>query len=124
MQLNIYISGKISGEDPETCKAKFAAMETRLKNLGVDTVINPMNLGIPFTWPWEKAMELCMKVLKDKANTILMLNDWSSSEGAMVELNYARNHCYRIFTEDEADDIVFLVKHSGKWINTSGYEFP
>lgn len=124
MELSIYISGKITGEETEKCKNKFAAVEAKLKKLGVDTVINPMAMGIPISWTWDEAMELCMKVLKTKANTILMLNDWVTSEGAMKEFSYARNHNYRIFFEDDTEEIVSLLKHSGVWADTSDYEFP
>ena len=124
MELSVYISGKISGEDSETCKTKFAAVEAKLKKLGVPTVINPMNMGIPATWSWEKAMELCLRVLKEKANTIFLLNDWTSSRGAMEEYLHARNHGYRIFMEDDTEELVRVIAHSGNWINTSHHEFP
>lgn len=124
MKLTVYISGKITGEETEACKNKFAAIEAKLKKLGVDTVINPMNIGIPVSWTWHEAMELCMKVLKEKANTIMMLNDWVSSEGAMIEHNWARNHNYRIFFEDDTDELLHLIATTPKWIDTSDYEFP
>lgn len=124
MELKIYISGKITGEETETCKRKFAAMDSKLKKMGVRTVINPMNIGIPVSWTWEEAMDLCMRILKEKANTIVMLNDWSTSKGAKEEYEYAAKHDYHIFYEDEADDIIELITKPGKWIDTSTYEFP
>ncbi len=124
MELKMYISGKITGLDPEACKLKFSAVETKLKKLGVHTVINPMNIGIPVSWTWDEAMDLCMKILKEKATSIIMLNDWVDSEGAMKEYYYARNHGYRIFDEDDTEAIVKLVAHSGQWPDTSRYEFP
>ena len=124
MELSVYISGKITGEEHEACKKKFASMEAKLKKLGVDTVINPMNMGIPETWTWSDAMELCMKVLKEKANSIIMLNDWISSNGAMKEYYHARNYGYRIFMEDDTEELVKVIAHSGKWIDTSHLEIP
>ena len=124
MNLKVYIAGKITGEDPEVCKLKFDAVETKLKMLGVDTVINPLNLGIPISWTWKEARELCLKVLKEKANTIVLLRDWTSSEGALEDYYYARNHGYRIFNENDSEGIVKLVNHSGQGAKTSQYEFP
>ena len=124
MELIIYIAGKITGEDPETCKIKFASVEAKLKKIGVQTVINPLNLGIPATWNWTAARETCMKVLRDKANSILLLNDWVHSEGAMEEYQFAKNHGLRIFCEDDTEEMIQLLAHSGKWIDTSHLEFP
>ena len=124
MELAVYISGKVTGEDRELCKKKFESAENRLRKLGVLTVINPMKLGIPDTWTHDKEMELCMKVLRKKANALFQLNDWISSEGSMEEYMHARNHGYRIFDEDATDDLVKIIAHDGKWIDTSHLEFP
>jgi len=124
MKLSIYISGKITGEETEACRLKFATAEKMLKKLGVDTVINPMALGIPINWDWDEAMALCMKVLKEKATSVYQLNDWIESEGAMREYQYAHNHNYRVFNEDDIEKITCLVAHSGQWPDTSRYEFP
>jgi hypothetical protein len=124
MKLSVYISGKVTGEEIEACRKKFSAFENLLKNLGCYAVINPMNLGIPDAWPWDKSMELCMNVLKEKANCIFLLNDWVYSEGSMKEFYYARNHNYRIFKEDETDALVKLIVTEGKWTNTTKYELP
>ena len=124
MDLKIYISGKITGEETEACKLKFATAEKMLKTLGVLTVINPMNLGIPISWEWDEAMALCMKVLKEKATSVFQLRDWIESEGAMREYYYAHNHNYRIFNEDDIEEIKMLLAHSGNWPDTSRYEFP
>ena len=124
MELKMYISGKITGLEPEACKLKFAAVEAKLKKMGVSTVINPLNIGIPDTWDWDEAMELCMRVLKEQATSIIQLRDWVESEGAMREYYYARNHGYRIFDEDNTEEIQQLVAHSGQWPDTSRYEFP
>lgn len=121
MHISIYIAGKITGEDPEKCKLKFAAVESKLKMIGIETVINPLNMGIPITWDWSAAREKCLEVLREKANTLLLLNDWEKSEGAMEECSYAMNHGYRIFTEDDTDEIMILLKNSGVLIDTPQY---
>lgn len=124
MELALYISGKVTGEEKELCKKKFAALEAKLLKLGVHTVINPMKLGIPDTWTHEEEMVMCMKVLRKKANAIILLDNWVSSTGAMEEYLHARNHGYRIFMEDDTEELVKLIAHDGKWINTSQLEFP
>jgi len=124
MELKVYISGKISGEEPVACKLKFLDMHVRLRSMGVPTVINPFHLGIPETWPWKDAMNLCMDVLKEKANTIVMLNDWTTSNGAKDEYDYARNHDYLIIFEHQVPDLWKLVKREKTWIDTSALEFP
>lgn len=124
MELKVYISGKITGEDPLECKIKFLSMETRLKNLGVPVVINPKNMGIPDSWSWDKAMELCMTVLRDKANCVVLLDDWMSSRGSKDEYKYAAEHEYIIIFEHEVDQIMEIAKMQHKWIDTSDIEFP
>lgn len=124
MEMKIYISGKITGLEPKVCRAKFAAMEAKLKAIGVHTVINPMNLGITDSWSHDDAMDLCMTVLKKNATSIILLNDWIESIGAIEEYYYARNHGFRIFAENETDKIKGLVDHDGLWVDTSNIEFP
>ena len=124
MNISIYIAGKITGEDPEACRLKFATAEAKLKEIGVQAVINPLNMGIPITWDWNAARAKCLEVLKEKANAILLLNDWIHSEGAMEEYQYAFSHNYRVFGEDDTEAIIAILRHSGVWIDTSHYEHP
>ena len=124
MELKVYISGKISGEEPVACKLKFLDMEVRLKNMGIPTVINPLHLGIPESWSWKDAMDRCMRVLKENANTIIMLNDWSISKGSKDEYHYALTHDYLIIFEDQVADLLQHAKREKKWIDTSALEFP
>lgn len=130
MELAIYISGKVTGEDETECRAKFSAIEARLKQMGVTTVINPKKLGIPLTWAWADAMDLCVKVLHEHANSILMLNDWTQSDGAIVEYYHAINRGYQVFFENDLTALENIFhpdlkdKQSGKWIDTSHVEFP
>jgi hypothetical protein len=123
MELKIYIAGKVTGEDTVACKRKFAAMEEKLKLMGCSTVINPMNLGIPVSWSWDEAGALCLKVLEEKANAIIMLNDWLDSKGAKDEYKHAADHDYQIFFEDDVEGIALLLPEA-KWIDTSAMEFP
>lgn len=122
MELKVYISGKITGEDPVACKLKFLNMQVRLLTMGVHTVINPKNIGITDSWTWKEAMERCMRVLRENANTIVMLDDWCNSKGSMEEYDYALNHNYLIVMEHEVDQLFKLAKTKFKWFDTSNIE--
>ena len=124
MELKVYISGKVTGEPDLPCLIKFEAMENRLRHLGIRTIINPRKLGISAHWSWEDAMMVCMTVLKNNANTIVMLEDWKNSEGAKEEYNHALKHDYLIVHEHELDDILAKARVQYKWLDTSHYEFP
>lgn len=118
MELKVYISGKITGENYVSCKVKFLAMQVRLLAMNVHTVINPMNLGITEKWSWDEAMERCMRVLKENANAIVMLDDYADNKGALRELEYARDKKYLIVFEHEVDDIFTLARERYKLVNT------
>jgi hypothetical protein len=63
--------------------------------------------------------------MRERANSILLLNDWSDSSGAIEEYELARELNYEIFHEDGTDEIVDFIKiHRHKWIDTSEIEFP
>jgi hypothetical protein len=124
MDFKIYISGKVTHEDRETCKNKFAVVEKELRAIGVTTVISPMNLGIPDSWSWEEAMELCLRVLREKANTIVLLDDWKDSKGAKIEFYHANKHRYNIFYANNIVEIAEALVKKPQWIDTSYLEFP
>jgi hypothetical protein len=125
MELAIYIAGKITGEDEEACKRKFEAVEKKLNQIGVRTVINPWKLGIPPRWKYRDTIDKCLEVMRERANSILLLNDWSDSSGAIEEYELAMELGYEIFHEDGTDEIVRFIKmYRHKWIDTSEIEFP
>ena len=124
MELKVYISGKVTGEPDLPCFVKFEEMEKRIRKFGIRTIINPRKLGISAHWSWEDAMVVCMTVLKNNANCIVMLNDWKDSNGAKDEYNHAVKHNYLIIHEHELDDILTKARAEFKWLDTSHYEFP
>lgn len=79
----IYISGKISGLNPEDVRAKFASAEKRLRALGYETV-NPLDNGLDATEPWASHMAMDISLLLS-CGSIYMLSDWPQSRGAQVE---------------------------------------
>ena len=124
MELKVYISGKVTGEPDLPCFVKFEKMEQRLHKLGIRTVINPRKLGISVHWSWDDAMAVCMAVLKNNANCIVMLEDWKTSNGAKDEYEFASKHNYLIIHEHELEDILTKARAEFKWLDTSHYEFP
>ncbi len=126
MDLKIYIVGKVTGEDPDSCREKFAAMEKNLKRIGIHTVINPLNMGIPISWTWEQAKEICLDVLKRKANSIFLLDDWVTSTGSMEEHKFARHAGYRIYDQSDLTMLATLrnAPTAAQWTDTSAFEFP
>jgi len=104
----IYIAGKITGLPLEEVDAKFQKVENELHAFGLK-VINPRKLGIPVTWPWERQMEVCLKVIEERATAIFMLEDWMKSKGAkdvfyrVGELNLRRKaNLIAIYFEDKS----------------------
>lgn len=85
--MKIYIAGKVSGENPKACAAKFAAAENILKERGYE-VVNPIKVVGDFTADWQTAMRKCIAALV-KCDAICMLPDCSESKGAKIELEIA-----------------------------------
>ena len=79
----VYIAGKIDGEP--NYKEIFAKAEQFLKSRG-HIVLNPAIL--PEGMPYERYMPICMAML-DQADAVYLLNNWTDSRGAMIEMSYA-----------------------------------
>ena len=82
-KIKIYIAGKVSGEDPKACAAKFAAAENILKERGYE-VVNPIKVVGDFTADWQTAMRKCISALM-ACDGIYLLPDWQGSTGATLE---------------------------------------
>ena len=81
-----YIAGKITGDD--NYREKFALAEEELYSYeSIDTVLNPATL--PETLPNDAALKICLAMV-EQADCIYALADWIKSEGAGIEIAYAR----------------------------------
>ena len=100
--MKIYIAGKITG-DPEYRK-KFADAELRVRGHGENVVLNPAVL--PEGLDGEDYMRICLSML-DSADAIYMLRDWPHSEGATIELYYARYAGKKIMYETKPRTLRF-----------------
>lgn len=125
--MNIYISGKIGEEViSETTRAKFARAEEMLKAKGFE-VFNPtceewqrhvwvtyekdrhakepwLDGRFPDFYGYTLLRDLMVLSAKD---AIYMLADWTDSDGANVELDFARATGKQIFWENKEDALVF-----------------
>lgn len=81
----VYIAGRMRGLE-DFGYAKFMAAEKELISEGY-TVLNPARL--PPDMPIERCMPICLAML-EQADGIYVLNNWMESEGATLELAYAK----------------------------------
>lgn len=125
--MRVYISGKIGGEViSDTTRQKFAKAEEMLKAKGYE-VFNPCDerwqrvLRLEYGHdsyvksPWLTGKfpdfyDYCLlrdlMVLSTK-DAIYMLADWTESDGANVELDFARATGKQLFWESKEDALVF-----------------
>lgn len=82
--MNVYISGKISGENPELVKQKFQDAEADIEKMGYSPV-SPLDNDIPWDAPWEEHMRADIKAMLD-CDKVYALRDWDKSQGAQLEV--------------------------------------
>jgi hypothetical protein len=92
----IYIAGPISGH--KNYKRQFNQKEWELTDEG-HICMNPANLSEGF--PWRQYLKICYAMIR-ACDTIYMMNGWSCSTGACIELQYARELGLNILYEDGA----------------------
>jgi len=83
----IYISGQITGLQPEKAREKFERAEELIRQMGAEPV-NPMKNGLPENAPWELHMALDIVLLMG-CESIYLLPDWEHSRGATLEKTIA-----------------------------------
>lgn len=116
--MKIYISGKISGLPEAEVAFKFEQAKQRLLQEG-NTAVNPFEIGLPFEaqWlaegindreRWERHMDRDLDQLRD-CDAIYMLDNWSTSRGAIIELKEAISHRIPVLgsiTEDQIKQVL------------------
>lgn len=94
---NIYIAGAVTSDINEHgylhCYQKFEnAEKTVAKYFPGAKIYNPMKI-CKADWSWMRCMVVCLWVLLKKCDAIVLLDDYKTSKGAMIELRCAiRNH--------------------------------
>lgn len=86
-RVKVYISGPITGIDPELCRARFAAAKKELHQRGMEPV-SPLENGLPDDAPYDEHMKRDLEMLADCA-IVYMLNGWERSKGCRIEFNTA-----------------------------------
>lgn len=84
----IYISGKITGLEENYAKSLFDYAENWWKEKGFEPV-NPMKIEHNHNLSWESYMKEDLKALMD-CDYIFMLDNWTSSKGAIIEHDLAK----------------------------------
>lgn len=85
--MKIYISGKISGMDESEARKLFAAAFIQLQDWNHEPV-DPMTLPHDHGRTWLEFMREDIKALMD-CEAIYMLENWTESQGAKIELSLA-----------------------------------
>lgn len=102
----IYIAGPITGVHPDLAKAKFEQVEMNLRKLDLK-VINPLKLGIPYSWSHAEQLKECKRVISNDATAIFFMRGWQNSKGCreefehVNELNQSPARRIRVYMEDE-----------------------
>ena len=92
----VYIAGKMTGL-PDKGRAAFAQAERKLINMG-HTVLNPAWLGEGL--PKKAYMPICLTMVQ-QAETVVLLDGWETSPGAMIEKLFAEYQEMPVFEFDE-----------------------
>lgn len=79
----VYLAGKVTGEDFNAVKAKFAKKQKELEALGYK-VINPVTAINNLNLNWTKAMKYCIDMVS-RCDAIYLMADWKESTGAKIE---------------------------------------
>lgn len=85
--MRIYISGKISGLDPEEVRRTFTEAEEFLRSLGLE-VVSPLDNGLAADAPWISHMCRDIEMLHG-CDAIYMTEGWHGSTGACLEYDFA-----------------------------------
>ena len=99
----IYLSGQISGLEPEDAESAFNNMEKILRAQGY-YVVNPTRLGVSDVSGkgWDYYMKEGIKLLMD-CDAIYMLTGSSNSKGASIERQLAYDLGMPIYIEADGD---------------------
>lgn len=96
----IYISGGITGFTNEEYMKHFDRAEDDLWDFGYEKIINPANVSSMLPeLSHSEYMTVCMALLS-LCDSIYMLKGYERSKGAMMELEYAKEHGYKVVYEE------------------------
>lgn len=82
--MRVYISGAISGREPNEVRKEFELAKRYLRLEGYEA-ISPLANGLPWDCAWEVHMREDLRLLLE-CQKIAMLPSWRESRGAMLEV--------------------------------------
>lgn len=82
----IYIAGPTEIQ-PDLATAKFQQAENDLRKLELK-VINPLKLGIPYSWSHDEQIKECKRVITKDATAIFFLRGWQNSKACREEFEH------------------------------------
>ena len=83
----IYISGPTTEVHPDLAKAKFEQVEIDLRKLDLK-VINPLKLGIPYSWSFEEQLKERKRVISKDVTAIYFMRGWQNSKECREEFEH------------------------------------
>ena len=101
-KLKVYISGPMSGLDPNEVQRRFNSAELRLQAMGYEP-INPADIS-HLQFDYDQMMEIDLKILS-YCDGIYMLKGWKDSFGAQMELQYAVMKQHFVMYEEESEAV-------------------
>ena len=96
--MKVYIAGKVTGLEKTEILSKFYESRKQLKEEG-HTVMSPSVLALNEGFEHEDYMHICYAMI-DVCDAVYMQKDWQNSEGARMELQYAKDWKKQIIYED------------------------
>lgn len=82
--MKVYISGAISGREPNEVRKEFERVEKLLTSLGLE-VVNPLANGLTDDHTWEEHMRADLHLLLE-CDKVAVLPGWVESKGARLEV--------------------------------------
>lgn len=87
MARKIYISGPISGHNPDIVRVRFATAMKVFEN-GPFEPLSPLENGLPDTATYDEHMLRDLEMLSE-CSAIYMLKGWEKSKGCKIEFAHA-----------------------------------
>ena len=106
--MRVYISGQITGLDPQEAQYRFECAEFLLKNIGL-TPVNPLKNGLPFNSSWEEHLVKDIEMLLG-CNGIMLMSNWGNSKGARIEKQVAEELGLKVLHEEALNDVHLVDK--------------
>lgn len=101
--MRVYISGQITGLEPQEAQERFEGAEYLLENIGL-TPINPLKNGLPFNSSWEEHLVKDIEMLMS-CNAIMLLGNWGNSKGARIEKQIAEEMGLKVLHEEVLNEV-------------------